>query len=299
MSTEYSSVAESSASENSGNSPVAGRYVYGIAMGGWDTRLGPIGIDNSQVYTIPYEDIAAIVHDCPAVPLTSESEVVVKEWVKAHQRVLDKAREAFGTVVPLRFDIIVRPPADGSPMTPGEAVENWLKGDYVSLKKLMKKIEGKDEYAVRVSYDSKIIKEGLLKESPTLLQIEKEINTSSPGLAYLYQHKREKALKSEMEKLEDARRHEFYRIISGHCADIVVEKAGKPDGDRLMLLSLSCLVSGENVKELGEALGKIGGEEGLFIHFSGPWPPYSFVTESVASTDIDRTGVEKQNGTDS
>jgi hypothetical protein len=301
MSTEYLSATElpvplSQDAVIGGSCAFAGRYVYGIAMGGWDTALGPIGIDNSEVYTIPYADIAAIVHDCPALPLTSDSETVVKEWVKAHQRVLDRARETLGTIVPLRFDIIVRSQG-GSSVTPEQAVESWLKSDYTQLKALMNKIEGKDEYAVQVSYDSKIIKEGLLKESPTLIQIEKEINTSSPGLAYLYQHKLEKALKSEMEKLEDAWRQEFYRIIFGHCADIAVEKAGKPDSDRLMLLNLSCLVSGENIKGLGETLEKIGEKEGLFIHFSGPWPPYSFVTGPGVAPNSDKTGVKNRNGT--
>ena len=48
-----------------------GRYVYGVAVGDKEVRLGPIGIEGSEVYTIPYEDISAIVHNCSTEPYQS------------------------------------------------------------------------------------------------------------------------------------------------------------------------------------------------------------------------------------
>jgi hypothetical protein len=33
------------------------------------------------------------------------------------------------------------------------------------------------------------------------------------------------------------------------------------------------------VKELGEELEKIEGKEGVEVRFTGPWPPYSFVSK--------------------
>jgi hypothetical protein len=46
-----------------------------------------------------------------------------------------------------------------------------------------------------------------------------------------------------------------------------------------MLLNLSCLVSKDKVDGLGEELEKINNTEGFSVHFTGPWPPYSFVAK--------------------
>jgi len=68
-----------------------GRYVYGVAVGDKEVRLGQIGIEGSEVYTIPYEDISAIVHDCSTEPYQSTDDEIVKNWVRVHQSVLDAA----------------------------------------------------------------------------------------------------------------------------------------------------------------------------------------------------------------
>jgi len=45
-----------------------GRYLYCIINSGAMLNLGGIGIEDSTVYTIPHEDIAAVVHSCMANP---------------------------------------------------------------------------------------------------------------------------------------------------------------------------------------------------------------------------------------
>ncbi len=69
-------------------------YLYGIADANAQTKLGEIGIEGNEVYTIPYKGLSAIVHNCPLEPYKSEDEKVVKGWVKTHQHVLDVVEEA-------------------------------------------------------------------------------------------------------------------------------------------------------------------------------------------------------------
>jgi hypothetical protein len=49
-----------------------------------------------------------------------------------------------------------------------------------------------------------------------------------------------------------------------------------------MLLNLSCLVTKENVDNLGNELEEMK-NLGFSVHFSGPWPPYSFVAKPVVT----------------
>ena len=260
-----------------------GRYVYGIAASRETVRLGEIGIEGNEVYTIPYQDLCAIVHNCPTQPYQSKDEEIVKSWARVHQSVLDEAKERFGTTIPLGFDTILQPKDDATP--PDQVVRDWLKEDYDRLRTLMEKIEGKDEYGIQIFYDPKVMSEIIAKQSEEVRKIREEMATKSPGMAYMYKQKLEKAAKTEMERLADEWFKEFYDRIKQHTEDIVVEKTKKVDKDRMMLLNLSCLVAKEKVDSLGEELEKIDNMEGFSVRFTGPWPPYSFVAKPVAEEE--------------
>jgi hypothetical protein len=254
-----------------------GRYVYGVATGGEEVRLGAIGIDGSEVYCIPYQDVSAIVHDCPAEPYRSTDDETVKRWVGAHQRVLDEAGKRFGTVIPSSFDVILEAKDDST--SPDEVVRNWLQKDYDGLRAAMERIRGRDEYGVQISYDPKAIGEAIVQQSDEIRKLREEMATKSPGMAYMYRQKLEKAVKVELDRLAEERFKDFYGRIRQHTDDIVVEKTKKVDRDRVMLLNLSCLVAREEVKSLAEELEKINNTDDCSVRFTGPWPPYSFVAK--------------------
>ena len=51
---------------------IEGRYIYCIVESSQKAHLGNIGIDGSPIYTIPYQEISAVVHNCPAKPYESK-----------------------------------------------------------------------------------------------------------------------------------------------------------------------------------------------------------------------------------
>jgi predicted transcriptional regulator len=256
-----------------------GRYIYGIAAGGGAVKLGQMGLEGNEVYTIPYQDLCAIVHNCPSEPYQSNDDEIVKSWVRTHQSVLDEAKEQFSTIIPLGFDTILQPKDDVT--SPDQVVRDWLKEDYERLCTVMEKIKGKDEYGVQVSYEPSAISKQISEQSEKIRKIKEEMASKSPGMAYMYKQKLEKAVKTEMERLADEWFKEFYSRIKKHADDIVVEKTKKIGKDRVMLLNLSCLVAKEKIGSLGEELEKIDNMEGFSIRFTGPWPPYSFVAKPL------------------
>jgi predicted transcriptional regulator len=258
-----------------------GRYVYGITAGGKEVRLGPIGIDGSEVYTVTYQDLSAIVHSCPTEPYQSLDDEKVKGWVKAHQNVLDTAKEQFKIIIPLGFDTILKPGDDS--ISPDQVVRDWLKRDYERFQIVISQIEGKDEYAVQISYTPSAISKYMSEPSEEVRTIREQLAKKSPGIAYIYKQKLEKAIKTDMERLADAWFKDFFNIINEQADNVIVEKTRKLDNDKVMLLNLSCLVAKEKVDSLGEELEKINNMEGFSVHFSGPWPPYSFVAKPIAA----------------
>jgi len=252
-----------------------GRYLYCVADSGERVSLGAIGIDGSKVYTIPYQDICAVVHECPAEPYQSTDRETVNLWVLAHQKVVDEAWERWGTVLPLGFDTILK---DKDGTGPEENVRNWLRNDYDNLKSKMEKVRGKAEYGVQIFWEPQVVAQNLTKTSPEISQLEEEIKSQSRGVAYLYKQKLENALKRELESKADRCFRDFYERIRRHVDNIVVEKTKQGDQNTQMIMNISCLLARDKTVELGEELENINNIEGFSVRFTGPWPPYSFVS---------------------
>jgi hypothetical protein len=266
-----------------------GLYLYGIAdakaltglAGSWgraphaQTKLGEIGIEGNEVYTIPYKALSAIVHNCPLEPYKSEDEEVVKGWVKMHQHVLDVAEEKLGTVIPFSFDMIIKP---GDNATADEALKKWMSEEYDSLMEKMDKIRGKKEYGVQIFYIPSVMSEKIAEESEEVRKIKEEMKSKPPGMAYMYKQKLETVIKREMDSRMDGYFKDFYERIKEHVEEIKIEKTKKTDEkDKQMIMNLSCLVAGDKYKELGAELEEIDKTEAFSVRFTGPWPAYSFV----------------------
>ena len=249
-----------------------GRYVYCVGESNERINLGRIGIEGSQVYTIPYKDLCVVVHNCPAQPYESKDKKVVEGWIIAHEETIETAWKRLGTVLPLGFDTIIKADEED----PEEVVRAWLKEDYQSLKEKLNKIKGKVEYGVQISWDTKIITRELIEKDPELKRLEQEIKSKPKGMAYMYKQKLEKLIRGRLEKEVERYFKDFYGRIK-HCTDEVkVEKLKKEDEPRQMLMNLSCLADKDD-RTLGYELEKINNREGFFVRFTGPWPPYSFV----------------------
>ena len=243
-----------------------GRYVYCVVYSNKPVNLGNIGIENNEVYTIPFGEICAVVHKCPAKPYKSDNEEEVKEWVKTHQNVIDKAYKELGIVIPFGFDVIIKGTND--------KVLDWLKAESEILKEKIEKIKGKQEFGVQIFWDKKFIAKNVAETNEEIKKLKTEIEELSKGMAYFHKQKIENILKKEMEKKADFYFKIFYNDIKEHVEDVKVEKIKEQD----MLINLSCLVLKDKVKELGAELDKINKLKEFSVRFTGPWPPYSFVS---------------------
>jgi hypothetical protein len=269
------------------NSKFKGRYVYGITMTAKEVNMGPIGLDGSEVYLIKYQDMGAIVHNCLAEPYQSTDDEKVKTWIKTHQNVLDSAKEQFKNVIPLGFDTILKSKDDS--VLPDQVVKNWLKDEYVRFQAVFAQIDNKDEYAIQVSYVPSAMGKHMLVPSEEVASIREQLSKKSPGIAYIYKQKLDKAIKVDMERLADSWFKDFYTKIAGWAEKVIVEKTRKQDAEKVMLLNLSCLVAKDKVAGLGDELEKINKMEGFSVHFSGPWPPYSFVAGPMVGSAKEET----------
>ena len=253
-----------------------GLYLYGVVEGGGPAvSLGAIGIEGNEVTTLPYKDMGAVVHRCKAEPYQSGDDAEVKDWVRAHQGVLDQVSEKYGSLLPMGFNTIVQ---GAETQTPEETLADWLEKNYRHLKDKMEKIRDRSEYGVQIFWDARQIARKIVEDSDDIKALQADIALKPKGTAYMYKHRLEKMIKEEMETRADQFFKRYYEQIKCVAKDHRIEKIKKSDDDsRQMLMNLSCLLSGEESRSMGETLEKLDAEEGISVRYTGPWSPYSFV----------------------
>src|SRR3989338_5770228 len=259
-----------------------GRYIYCITDGGEDISLGNIGlppnvsiggIEKAEVCAIPFCSLLAVVHNCEAKAYNSEDEDAMINWIITHQQVVDEAWKRFGTALPITFNTIIK----GNTAD----VRAWLKQEYESMCKKIRRFRGKAEYGIQVFWDIDMIAGRVVERDTGLKGLQREIQSPDvsigDGATYMYKQKFEKRLRDEIEAETEVCFKKLYEQIKAHVEDIFVEKTKRREGKMQMLMNLSCLVPKDSRSYVGEELKKISSINGLSVRFTGPWPPYSFV----------------------
>ena len=257
------------------------RYLYSIANTEEEKSLGDIGIGDRPVYTIVFQDIAAVVHASKLEPEPAKNEEQAQQWILNHNYVIDKATENFNTVLPFSFGCL----AGGD----DESIRNWLQKNYRPYKRELERLRNSAEYSVQIFYDPKVLEKRIIETIPELKEIDKTIEGMSKGKAYIFKKKFELSLKQAVSDELAAIGEEFGALIKENVTQLKVEEKipyipEKYTGKKLMA-SLSCLVTGENVEKLGQNLEKINKREGFAVRFTGPWAPFSFVDLKGSTED--------------
>ncbi len=251
----------------------AGCYVYCVARPEGESSLEVTGIQGQQVHAVESDGLSAVVHLCPPHPYQSDDPEMVAARVMAHHQVVEAAWRQWGTVLPLRFNTIIK--ADGQ-RTARENLASWLETGSDWLKAKLEQFEGKAEYGVQVLRDTEHLSRQVAQSSLEVKRLEEEIAGKPRGAAYMYRQKLEAMLRRGIETRVAEEYQACYASISRWADSIQVEKLKPGVGHLQMLVSLSCLVSAERYPGLAEELDRIGAMEGFFLRLVGPMPPYSF-----------------------
>ena len=252
-------------------SGASARYIYAVVPRVAREDFAAVGLDGAHVYTLAHRAIAAVVHDCSPEPYQGEPETVAG-WVKVHNDVIDKVWSEAGSVLPMRFNVIVK--ADGE-HSAEENVHQWLELEYSNLQAKLDEFQNKVELGVQVLWDPAIIVQRIVESSEEIRALRAEMATKSRGTAYFIEHKIASAVKEEMERKAQRDFATCYQRLKERSEGTHVNKVKKQD-DRAMIANLSLLVRRERVQEIGAVLQEAGDEQGVEIRFTGPWPPYTF-----------------------
>jgi hypothetical protein len=253
----------------SSNKKPEGRYVYCIVASDEKTNFGQVGIEDSLVYTLPAQNVGAVIQCCEPKLYQARDKGKMAEWFLTHQYVIDLATEEFGNVIPLAFNTIFT--------GDDETVTDWLSARYGHLHKLLERLEGKQQYGIQFFLEKDFGRK-VIEENDEIQRFRRALETNSGGATWLFKILREKRLvlmRYQAKKLYTAIREIVDQIRLEPTEKGISEKMQ----DKLMILNLSCLVQKTKLHNVANTLRQINQQEGLTVRFTGPWPPYSFVGE--------------------
>lgn len=255
-----------------GVSPAAALYVYAIIPHvDVASAFGDIGIDGNPVALISLPDagVGALVHETPPMPYQGGDEDV-RRWVLEHSRVVEHAWEHFGTVLPVTFNVIVRPENNDSADT---RLRSWLHESSPKLRERLEALRDRVELRVEISLD----REAASSDAPEVDAVRREMADKPAGLRRILERKLEQVQKDAVAQIADRIYPDIRRRILAVTEDVAENRRARPESGQEAVISAAVLTTRDGIEQVGTTLAAIQAEFPYAkIRFLGPWPPYSF-----------------------
>ena len=240
----------------------SGRYVYGIVQTRDRVNFGRVGIGGvgEMVYTVNYQDIAAVVSNTSVYIFDP-----TRENALAHEHVIETVMNKY-TIIPMSFGTVFRTDDD---------IREVLKSIYSSLKDVLHQMSGKLEFGLKVNWDRDRIIEDIKQEDEEIRKFHQEIIRKHLQSTYLARMQLGRMIDKALAEQSISYVREIYEALRGVC---VASRDNQPIGDK-MIMNAAFLVEREREPEFDEAVNKIAKKYGqrLKFKYTGPWPPYNFV----------------------
>src|SRR5579859_7585470 len=239
-----------------------GRYVYGIVQAKDPVTFGKVGIGGSgeMVYTVNYQDIAAVVSNTSVYIFDP-----TRENALAHEHVIETVMKNH-TIIPMSFGTVFRTDDD---------IREVLKSIYPSLKDVLKQMGNKLEFGLKVTWDRDRIVEELKRENEEIHRFQHELTRKHLQSTYFARMQ----LGRMIDKALAERAAEVVReIYDGLRAVCVASRDNKVIGDK-MIMNAAFLIQKDKESQFDAAVNAIAQKFGdrLNFKYTGPWPPYNFV----------------------
>ncbi len=246
-----------------------GTYLYAVLpKSSVPGDLGEMqGVENGKVYSIIDGDLAAVVSDVP----TRKELRPERRLMAAHQQVLRHVTDSSLGALPVSFGTI----ADGS-----DGVRQLLSRYQRDLAEQIRRVEGKREIGVRVTYEA---------ERPTVFEFlvanSAELREARDALAGREATRDEKiSLGQRVDAAMNALRDDYGRKVEEAIGQIAESKHNPPHNER-ELVNLAFLVPVARQADFDAGVRSAAKlfPDSFSVQELGPYPPYDFVNLHVTS----------------
>ena len=245
-------------------------YVYAIGKAGHplpeDVDVASIDSDGLTAF---YAAVDAVEFSQPVIDARSKD----VEWLGAigyrHQTVMSALMRG-GTVIPLRaFTLFANE----------TSLHNHLKKEREHFTRLLDRLEGKQEWTLRIEFRPEQWNDALVRRIGSLKKLTDDIAHAAEGKAYLLRKKLDDEKKRASREVEEQVVAEVEEVVLKKLACDTVSESRLQRGGAFPQINVLINRDEEaRLQELSEELTRRYEPEGVTLALTGPWPPYTFAT---------------------
>jgi hypothetical protein len=243
----------------------SGVYVYCIIECSEPRTFGKIGIGGrgDDVYTVHYRDLAAVVSRA-ALQVYDPT----RENALNHEHVNEVVMIDNGfTPVPMSFGTLFK--------TEEDTIE-FLKDTYDALRDVLQKMKDKLEFGLKVNWERDSVLAEIENENEELRRLKAEIESNQQTSTYFARMQLGRLVEQALADKADAYVRDIYDNLRETA---IASRSNKVIGDK-MIMNAAFLVARDRADKFDAKVHEIGKryEGRLTFRYTGPWPPYNFVT---------------------
>jgi len=252
--------------------PEIGKYIYCIIEDNKSQNFTSknIGELPSQVYSIHYNDIGAVISDT----LIVNYRLLSKNYL-AHQKVIEESLSKELNPLPVRFATIARNEQN---------IITILEKRYPEFKEHFERLRGKKELGLKVFWDSDIAYNEILRDNAQIKTIRDNLMTLPVEKSYFQRIEAGKLVEKALVEKRCLEEQKIMASLRDACSDYTT---GDIIGDK-MILNASFLVDANQEKIFDDLIAKFydENEERFIIKYVGPIPPYNFVEIKININEL-------------
>ena len=253
-----------------------GKYVYGIINTNKELFFGPFGITaREDVYTVPYQDISAIVSDSEIVDYTHMPKDALARLLIKHQKVIEKIMSFGHSIIPMRLGTFAVDEAE---------LKNILHKAYSLIDDIWPKICDKIEIDIVVLWGdfNSVLKE--VSEEKEIKEFKETLLANHEGISVDDQMKVGVMVKKALDKKRDDCVFQIQDALKTVSQNSKVHELM----DDKMIMNTAFLINKIQHEDFDKIVEELNTKfnEGLNFRCVGPLPPYSFYTLQIKKMDF-------------
>ncbi len=247
-----------------------GRYIYCIIGIGESKTFGHLGIGgrNDLLYTVCFDNLAAVVSDSPLMKYS-----ISRENTIAHEKAIEEVMKEY-TVLPARFGTIAEDE---------EKVKQILEKESGNFKTLLAKMEGKKELGLKAIFKEGIYADILVKYEE--IRVLKEELVNLPPERTIYQRVEiGRMVQEALEKEKERYKSQILDVLSPLVEEL---KINNNYGER-MFLSAAFLINKDKEELFDQKVQEFDAKYGEKVNFKyvGTVPPFNFVNLVIDTSTL-------------